>query len=121
MANYAIMRIEKRKLGAVGRICKHNERLKTEYKSNPDIDPARSHLNYHLMTPKDSYRKEVLDRITHAGARMRKDSVVMQDSTVGEGARLNYAVLDKEVIINDGRLLSGYLTHPFLCHKGDRI
>ena len=37
MANYAIMRIEKRKLGAVGRICKHNERLKTEYKSNPDI------------------------------------------------------------------------------------
>ena len=83
MANYAIMRIEKRKLGAVGRICKHNERLKTEYKSNPDIDPERSHLNYHLVTPKDNYRKEVLDRITHAGARMRKDSVVMQDCFIG--------------------------------------
>ena len=36
MANYAIMRIEKRKLGAVGRICNHHERLKAEYKSNPD-------------------------------------------------------------------------------------
>jgi len=83
MANYAIMRIEKRKLGAVGRICKHNERLKTEYKSNPDIDPERSHLNYHLVTPKDNYRKEVLDRITHAGARMRKDSVAMQDCFIG--------------------------------------
>ena len=83
MANYAIMRIEKRKLGAVGRICKHNERVKTEYKSNPDIDPERSHLNYHLVTSKDNYRKEVLDRIARAGARMRKDSVVMQDCFVG--------------------------------------
>ena len=83
MANYAIMRIEKRKLGAVGKICKHNERLKTEYKSNPDIDSARSHLNYHLVTPKDNYRKEVLDRIAHAGARMRKDSVVLQGCFIG--------------------------------------
>lgn len=48
MANYAIMRIEKRKLGAVGRICNHHERLKAEYKSNPDIDPSRTHLNYHI-------------------------------------------------------------------------
>lgn len=69
---------------------------------------------------------EVRNSIIFRGARIKKNaivenSVVMQDSIVGEGARLNYAVLDKEVIINDGRLLSGYLTHPFLCHKGDRI
>lgn len=38
MANYAIMRIEKRKLPSVGRINKHHERQKEEYKSNPDID-----------------------------------------------------------------------------------
>ena len=31
MANYAIMRIEKRKLPSVGRINKHHERLKEEY------------------------------------------------------------------------------------------
>ena len=36
MANYAIMRIEKRKLPSVGRINKHHERQKEEYKSNPD-------------------------------------------------------------------------------------
>ena len=47
MANYAIMRVEKRKLSSVGRICKHHERLKTEYKSNPDIDPERTGMNYH--------------------------------------------------------------------------
>lgn len=38
MANYAIMRIEKRKLGAVGRICNHRclcGKCLNDYKSNP--------------------------------------------------------------------------------------
>ena len=83
MANYAIMRIEKRKLGAVGRIGKHNERMKLEYKSNPDIDLERTHLNYHLVQPTDTYRKMVLQRIGDTGARMRKDSVVLQDCFIG--------------------------------------
>ena len=63
MANYAIMRIEKRKLGSVGRIGDHHERLKAEYKSNPDIDPSRTHQNYHIVEPPSKYRKAVLDRI----------------------------------------------------------
>ena len=83
MANYAIMRIEKRKLGAVGRICNHHERLKAEYKSNPDIDTSRTHLNYHIVEPAAKYRKAVLDRIEEVGAKRRKDSVVMQDCFVG--------------------------------------
>lgn len=83
MANYAIMRIEKRKLGAVGRICNHHERLKAEYKSNPDVDPSRTHLNYHIVEPTAKYRKAVLDRIEEVGAKRRKDSVVMQDCFVG--------------------------------------
>ena len=83
MANYAIMRIEKRKLGAVGRICRHNERLKTEYKSNPDIDQERTKNNYHIIGPCRNYRKAVLEKIEAAGARMRKDSVVLQDCFIG--------------------------------------
>jgi len=83
MANYAIMRIEKRKLASVGRIGKHNERLKAEYKSNPDIDPERTQFNYHLKEPTGSYRKMVLDRIQETGAKMRKDSVVLQDCFIG--------------------------------------
>lgn len=83
MANYAIMRMEKRKLGAVGRICNHHERLKAEYKSNPDIDASRTHLNYHIAKPKAKYRQSVLDRIEQVGAKRRKDSVVMQDCFVG--------------------------------------
>ncbi len=42
-----------------------------------------------------------------------ENSVINQDSTIGSGAHLNYAVLDKGVVINDKRQLSGYITHPF--------
>lgn len=69
---------------------------------------------------------EVRNSVIFRGARVKKNaivenSVIMQDSTVGEGAHLNHAILDKEVMIEDGRLLSGYLTHPFFCRKGERI
>lgn len=79
MASYAILRIEKRKLGAVKRICDHHERLKEEYKSNPDIDPSRTHLNYHLKKPSDVYRPLILKRIDEAGAKRRSNSIVLQD------------------------------------------
>lgn len=82
MAHYAIMRMNKCKVGAVGRLNRHHERTKQRYQSNPDIDPARTHLNYHLAQPKGSYRQQVLDRIQEVGARRRKDSVVMQDCLV---------------------------------------
>ncbi len=82
MANYGIIRIEKRKIGSVGRICNHHERLKEQYKSNPDIDSVRTHLNYHLVKPDKKYRELVLARIQQAGAKMRKDSVVMQDGLI---------------------------------------
>ena len=77
---YAIMRINKCKLGAVSRIEKHHERKKDVYKSNPDIDTKRSGLNFHIKDPPDSYRKLIRKRIEEVGCRTRKDSVVMQDS-----------------------------------------
>ncbi|MBQ0018513.1 MAG: plasmid recombination protein [Clostridiales bacterium] len=80
--NYSIIRIEKHKLGEVTPICNHHERLKERYKSNPDIDTDRSHLNFHIVEPSDKYRPLVLARIKEAGAKMRKDSVVMQDCIV---------------------------------------
>lgn len=82
MPNYTIMRIEKRKLGAVTKICNHHERLKERYKSNPDIDPERTHLNYHIKEPAAGYRKLALNRIEESGAKRRKDSVVLQDCLV---------------------------------------
>lgn len=60
----------------------------------------------------------VRNSIIFRGVRIKKgavveNSVVMQDAIVGENAKLNYCVLDKNCVINDGRNLSGYLTHPF--------
>lgn len=82
MNKYAIMRIEKRKMGAITKICNHHERLKAQYKSNPDIDPERTELNYHLKQPVDKYRPLVLKRIEETGAKRRKNSVVLQDALV---------------------------------------
>lgn len=79
MAYYAILRIEKRKLGSVTHINNHHERLKEKYKSNEDIDPERTHLNYHLVEPEGKYREKALERIKEVGAKRRKDSVVLQD------------------------------------------
>ena len=79
MSNYAIIRIEKRKIGSCAAIEKHHERKKEQYKSNPDIDPALTPLNYHLVQPTKSYRMTALERIEEVGAKRRKDSVILQD------------------------------------------
>lgn len=82
MKRYVILRIEKRKLGAVTRIGNHHERLKKQYKSNPDIDSSRTELNYHLKQPEGKYRQLVLNRIEESGAKKRSNSVVLQDALV---------------------------------------
>ena len=41
-------------MGQLNSDCKHNERLNQNY-SNKDIDPTRTHLNYHLKEPTGSY------------------------------------------------------------------
>ena len=79
---YAIIRIEKRKIGSCAAIEKHHERQKEKYKSNPDIDPALTPLNYHLVQPTKSYRMMALERIEEVGAKRRKDSVVIQDGLI---------------------------------------
>ncbi len=46
---YAIMRFMKYKGPEIGKIEAHDERTKESYASNPDIDPSRTHLNFHLV------------------------------------------------------------------------
>ena len=83
---YAIIRIEKRKIGSCSALEKHHERQKEKYKSNLDIDTALTPLNYHIVQPTGSYRMMALDRIAEVGARRRKDSVVLQDGLITAGA-----------------------------------
>ncbi|MGI6211714.1 MAG: glucose-1-phosphate adenylyltransferase subunit GlgD [Anaerovoracaceae bacterium] len=50
-----------------------------------------------------------------------ENSVVMQGAEISENARVNYAVIDKKALIDEERLLSGYVTHPFYAERKARI
>lgn len=50
-----------------------------------------------------------------------KNCILMQDTTVGENAKLNYVIADKKVSINNGVELSGAATFPVTLTKGTRI
>ena len=81
-AQYAILRFAKYKGPEIGPIESHNERTKEKYASNPDIDTARSHLNFHLITPERKYRAEAEKQIAEAGCRTRSDSVRVVEALV---------------------------------------
>lgn len=49
------------------------------------------------------------------------DSIVFQDSEVGEDSRLHCVIADKTVHILGGRVLSGHQTHPYYIAKGTII
>ena len=72
---YGILRFAKYKGPEIGHIEAHNERNKEKYASNLDIDPSRTHLNFHLVIPKRKYRAEAEKQIAEAGCRTRTDSV----------------------------------------------
>ena len=79
---YAILRFAKYKGPEIGRIEAHEERTKTEYASNPDVDTSRSRLNFHLVKPRRSYRAEAEKQIAEAGCRARKDSVRVVETLI---------------------------------------
>ncbi len=79
---YAILRFAKYKGPEITNIEAHNERTKEKYASNPDIDPSRSHLNFHLVEPERRYRAEAERQIKEAGCRTRSDSVRVVEALV---------------------------------------
>ena len=79
---YAILRFAKRKTGGVTANYVHNERKKTVYKSNPDINTDRSKDNYHFVEPRQTYCKEVNRIIAEAGCKTRSNSTVMVETLI---------------------------------------
>ena len=79
---YAIMRFAKYKGPEISRIEGHNERTKETYASNPDIDPTRTHLNFHLIDPQNRYRAEAEQQIAAAQCRTRTDSVRLVETLI---------------------------------------
>lgn len=50
-----------------------------------------------------------------------RNSIVLQDTVIGAGVTMNCVITDKNVIINEGRMLSGHETLPFFIAKGTRV
>lgn len=50
-----------------------------------------------------------------------KNSILFQDTVTGENVFLNAVISDKNVVIRDGRILSGHETQPFFIEKGKMI
>ena len=79
---YAIFRLIKHKAPVISKMEAHHERLKENYASNPNIDPDRKHLNFHLVRPSGRYRAIANRQIQEAGCRTRKDSVLLMEALV---------------------------------------
>ena len=61
----------------------------------------------------------IIFRGVHVGkGTVVKNSILLQDTYVGANVTLNCVITDKNVVIKDGRTLSGYDTMPFFIGKG---
>ncbi|MBE6020566.1 MAG: glucose-1-phosphate adenylyltransferase subunit GlgD [Clostridiales bacterium] len=68
----------------------------------------------------------VKDSILFRGVKVEKgavveNSILMQDSSIGEYAHLHAVILDKNVVIKNNRNLSGHETYPLYVSKGGVI
>ncbi|MEM5768455.1 MAG: MobV family relaxase [Bacillota bacterium] len=79
---YCIFRFKKHHVGAIAPMYRHNERTKSSYESNPDIDPTRKQDNYYLIAPKQSYYMEIERLIKLNECRRRSNSVLMVETII---------------------------------------
>ncbi len=47
-----------------------------------------------------------------------RNSILLQDTTVGDNVQLNCVITDKNAMVKDGRMLSGHESMPFFIGKG---
>ncbi len=50
-----------------------------------------------------------------------RNSILLQDTYVGNNVTLNCVISDKNTVVNEGRVLSGHQTLPFFIAKGTRV
>ena len=67
-------------------------------------------------------RDSVLFRGVHVGkGTVVENCVIMQDSDIRPGCRLNYVIMDKDVKIRDERSLLGFESYPVFISKGSVV
>ena len=64
----------------------------------------------------------IIFRGVHVGkGSVVKNCILLQDTYVGDNVNLNCVVADKNVIVKEGRTLSGHETMPFFIDKGATV
>ena len=79
---FAIFRLMKHHAPVVTPMEAHHERMKKSYKSNKQIDPERTPLNYHVIEPQGRYRQIANRQVREAGCRTRKDNVLTMEALI---------------------------------------
>jgi len=95
--SYAILKFKKQRGATATGVEKHHEREKNEYKSNPNIEPEKSYLNYHLIKPKLSYKEEIDKRIEKAACKVKTDSVKFIDTVITASPIFFHNKTDEEI------------------------
>ncbi len=50
-----------------------------------------------------------------------RDSIIMQETVIGDGADLQYVILDKDVVVRPGKKLCGTKEHPIVLKRGEIV
>lgn len=90
--------------------------------SSPTIYETGSNVKNSLIADGCEIYGSVENSILFRGVKVGKNTVVknsilMQDTLIGENVSLNCVITDKDVVIRDGRILSGHETKPFYIDK----
>lgn len=69
---------------------------------------------------------EVENCILFRGVRIRpgakvKNSIIMQDTVIGSKSEVNYVIADKNVVLNDYRVVTGTIDYPVYLAKNARV
>lgn len=91
--------------------------------SPPTSYKSGSHVTGSLIADGCSIRGKVEGSVLFRGVKVGenavvRNSIIMQDSIIGDNAKLDYVICDKNVLIRDGRVLSGCDGTPFCISKG---
>ena len=101
--------------------------IRTKDQSNPSTYYGPESVSKSSLVADGCYiegevENSILSRgvIVEKGAKV-SDSVLMQGTVVKAGASLSYVIADKDVTVNEGRMLMGHATYPLAIAKGSVV
>ena len=101
--------------------------IRTKDQSNPSTYYGPEAVSNRSLVADGCYIEgEVVDSILSRGVIVEKgakvsNSVLMQGTVVKAGASLSYVIADKNVTVNEGRMLMGHSTYPLAIAKGSVV